>query len=922
MPYGGVAPTAWTIVHCPQCHRSSNSHQTVRSCQCGCDYMGVFCPRCFYQFSQEGSDTSVAFQCTECALQFFIANCISPLCLSDCATYKKLSAYSLDGEHFQCLNTLFSWNCKKYNIQYHEVTIHLDIAGSSCKKQKIQCAEPNIICGARFSLSALRRARLPDRELVSSCPRKLAKAQEHDDWERTIRTIFSTLGVPQASLDPNGDRCFCDKCCDDKLIGEQGTPPKQYVLPKGWFLLGLRVSDDMREVLEKWHLSYHGTRSSSIASIVKDGLLAPGSETSEGYKVVIRTGHIPNERFIFSSPSPYYIAQPTYASPISGFQVALQCRVRPGTYTIQPETLAMRALAIDPVVGDDILEYVTTCEKDIAVTGVLIRTCEVKPSPEEAQKLMQRYAPFSYAALAAATQNFAETCLIGGGGFGKVYRCQLPDVALEVAIKAVPAGDADTAAHFEKEVQELSTHPHPNFVQMLGASVDGPTLCLVMKYMKGGSVRAQLARQPPLSWRQRLAVAVGAVRGLVYLHSTLNKVHRDVKPSNILVDLGAHTAVLCDFGLIRAAQTQAGKTDRTSKPVGTAAFMSHEALKGKITPKMDIYAMGVTLLELVTGKPAEGGEGGGVDAGCASAAASSSSSENIVIEMEEALEELEGGNPADALAFLDSRIRAPSPPAGEVEQVLQLASSCLNHKYNQRPDAKELLQVLERLLALAEAAEASVPSRMMAMLDLAGGREYWCSEGKRGTDEQKLFPVKEDSDEFAAVAADFLKTLPAASIDDLQRIENGYLHESFQLQAATLQKRIGLEWEGPKMRRMLFHGTEAVEPIINSTDGHGFLPLMTKIAIYGDGTYFARDARYSDGGYARELPNGQKQMLVVDVLVGRSARGKKGMKACPLLPGEQYVRYNSLVDNEDDPSIFVIHHSNQAYPAYLITYHK
>ena len=50
---------------------------------------------------------------------------------------------------------------------------------------------------------------------------------------------------------------------------------------------------------------------------------------------------------------------------------------------------------------------------------------------------------------------------------------------------------------FEKEVQELSMHPHANFVQMLGASVDGPNLCLVMKYMKGGSVRAQLARQPP-----------------------------------------------------------------------------------------------------------------------------------------------------------------------------------------------------------------------------------------------------------------------------------------------------------------------------------------------------------------------------------------------------------------------------------------
>ena len=85
---------------------------------------------------------------------------------------------------------------------------------------------------------------------------------------------------------------------------------------------------------------------------------------------------------------------------------------------------------------------------------------------------------------------------------------------------------------------------------------------------------------------------------------------------------------------------------------------------------------------------------------------------------------------------------------------------------------------------------------------------------------------------------------------------------------------------------------------------------------------FARDFRYSDGCHAKTLPNGQKQMLVVDVQVGRSAMGERGMNRCPLFPGEQFVRYNSLVDAQDDPAIFVIKHSNQVYPAYLITYHK
>ena len=83
-------------------------------------------------------------------------------------------------------------------------------------------------------------------------------------------------------------------------------------------------------------------------------------------------------------------------------------------------------------------------------------------------------------------------------------------------------------------------------------------------------------------------------------------------------------------------------------------------------------------------------------------------------------------------------------------------------------------------------------------------------------------------------------------------------------------------------------------------------------AIHGDGTYFVRDAKYSND-FARTLPSGQKQMLLVDVLVGRWVKGVTGTRMLPLLPGERYVRYNLLVDTVDNPSIFVVQHSNQAY---------
>jgi serine/threonine protein kinase len=187
-----------------------------------------------------------------------------------------------------------------------------------------------------------------------------------------------------------------------------------------------------------------------------------------------------------------------------------------------------------------------------------------------------------------------------------------------------------------------------------------------------------------------LVAAVGACRGLAFLHNSLKKVHRDVKPANILLDATGYHAVLADFGLVREAQTSTGKTDKTGTPLGTGAFMSHEAVKGKVTTAMDVYAMGITLLELVAGTPAEGVVGG----------------DDLYIDMEEALEELEDGDAANAITFLDARLgssggsggRASSsggglspPPTTDVEAVLAIAAQCLNGKYKQRPDVVTVL---------------------------------------------------------------------------------------------------------------------------------------------------------------------------------------------------------------------------------------
>jgi len=229
---------------------------------------------------------------------------------------------------------------------------------------------------------------------------------------------------------------------------------------------------------------------------------------------------------------------------------------------------------------------------------------------------------------------------------------------------------------------------------------------------------------------------------------------------------------------------------------------------------------------------------------------------------------------------------------------------------------------LEPLLAGAAAAETTAAYDRLSVLGLASARQFWTSADKKGLDTNKLFAVKPDSVEHAEIVAEFSKTMPFAAVVKLERVENGPLHRSFETQAETLKDAAGAEYNPATMRQMLFHGTEAVEDIINSTDGHGFLPLLSGSRVgakHGDGTYFARDAEYSNK-YARKIGNGQKQMLVAEVLVGRWTKGQKGMKVYPLLPGEQYKKYNSLVDHVVNPSIFVVQHSNEAYPAYLLTY--
>ena len=168
-----------------------------------------------------------------------------------------------------------------------------------------------------------------------------------------------------------------------------------------------------------------------------------------------------------------------------------------------------------------------------------------------------------------------------------------------------------------------------------------------------------------------------------------------------------------------------------------------------------------------------------------------------------------------------------------------------------------------------------------------------------------------------------------ATIQRIQRVENGHQYEAFLQQKETITEEIAelaeLGVQCSNVVQLLFHGTkkDSTQDIIHRKAA-GFEPLASGVrtgSIWGNGVYFARDAAYSHK-YCEELASGERQMLLNQVLVGLSTQGNPSINLYPKVRGasNQSLRYHSLVDRPQSPTIFVVAHSNQAYPAYLITY--
>nr|XP_043640065.1 probable receptor-like serine/threonine-protein kinase At5g57670 [Erigeron canadensis] len=228
--------------------------------------------------------------------------------------------------------------------------------------------------------------------------------------------------------------------------------------------------------------------------------------------------------------------------------------------------------------------------------------------PKELEGFHEKYSAtcrlFQYRELLSATASFKPENMIGKGGNSKVYRGCLPD-GKEIAVKILKSSE-DVLKEFVLEIEIITALRHQNIISLFGFCFEDNNLLLVYDFLSRGSLEDNLhgnKKNVAFGWSERYKIAVGVAEALVYLHSSCDQtvIHRDVKSSNILLS-DDYEPQLSDFGLAKWASTTSSHITCTDV-AGTFGYLAPEYfMYGKVTDKIDVYAFGVVLLELLSGR--------------------------------------------------------------------------------------------------------------------------------------------------------------------------------------------------------------------------------------------------------------------------------------------------------------------------------
>lgn len=295
---------------------------------------------------------------------------------------------------------------------------------------------------------------------------------------------------------------------------------------------------------------------------------------------------------------------------------------------------------------------------------------------------------FTFAELKAATRNFRADTVLGEGGFGKVFKGWLEEKATSkggsgtvIAVKKLNSESLQGLEEWQSEVNFLGRLSHPNLVKLLGYCLEETELLLVYEFMQKGSLENHLfgrgSAVQPLPWDIRLKIAIGAARGLAFLHTSEKVIYRDFKASNILLD-GSYNAKISDFGLAKLGPS-ASQSHVTTRVMGTYGYAAPEYVAtGHLYVKSDVYGFGVVLIEILTGLRA-------LDTN------RPSGQHNLTEWVKPYLYERRKLN-----SIMDSRLEGKYPSKAAF-RIAQLALKCIASEQKQRPSMKEVLESLERI---------------------------------------------------------------------------------------------------------------------------------------------------------------------------------------------------------------------------------
>ncbi|KAJ8492985.1 hypothetical protein OPV22_014706 [Ensete ventricosum] len=330
------------------------------------------------------------------------------------------------------------------------------------------------------------------------------------------------------------------------------------------------------------------------------------------------------------------------------------------------------------------------------------------PSPSKAfedLKISSQLRKFTFNELRSAASNFQPDGLLGEGGFGCVYKGWIekygtapvkPGTGLTVAIKMLSHDRIQGHKEWLAEVNLLGDLRHPNLVKLIGYCIEDDQRLLVYEFMQRGNLENHLFRRSlDLPWSTRIKIALGAARGLAFLHEEAERrvIYRDFKTSNILLDADFN-AKLSDFGLAKAGP-EGDKTHVTTRVMGTFGYAAPEyVMTGHLTPRSDVYSFGVVLLEIMTGRrtmdkrrPAR--------------------EQNLVEWARPYL-----GKKRQFYRIIDPRLHGNFSVKG-AQKVAELVQACVGRNAKARPLMSEVVAVLKPLVDLNDIASSSASFRAM-----------------------------------------------------------------------------------------------------------------------------------------------------------------------------------------------------------------